>query len=106
MSSCDRLSYSFIGGVELYTVDLVIFACLNFREFLILGLFTKFRIREFTFFFSNAITRIIVVSLLNPEFALLAKFVKIKTSRILPDPQYLVRNLCPLEVFFIRWAQI
>ena len=31
------------------TVDLVIFACLNFREFLILGLFTKFRIREFSF---------------------------------------------------------
>ena len=29
------------------TVDLVIFACLNFREFLILWLFTKFRIREF-----------------------------------------------------------
>ena len=27
------------------TVDLVIFACLNFREFLILGLFTRFRIR-------------------------------------------------------------
>ena len=29
----------------IYTVDLVIFACLNFREFIILGLFTKFRIR-------------------------------------------------------------
>ena len=29
------------------TVDLVIFACLNFQEFLIFGLFTKIRIREF-----------------------------------------------------------
>ena len=34
------------------TVDLVIFACLNFREFIILRLFTKW-IREF--FFSSAI---------------------------------------------------
>ena len=31
----------------LVTVDLVIFACVNFREFLILGFFTKFRVREF-----------------------------------------------------------
>ena len=37
------------------TVDLVIFACLNFREFLILRLFTKFRIREFSFFSSSSI---------------------------------------------------
>ena len=33
----------------LNTVDQVIFAGLNFREFLILALFTKFRIREFSF---------------------------------------------------------
>ena len=39
--------------VSSYTVDLVILACLNFREFMILGLFTKFRIREFLFFFSS-----------------------------------------------------
>ena len=45
------------------TVDLVIFACLNFREFLIWGLFTKFRIREF--FFSSAIIIIIFVRFLN-----------------------------------------
>ena len=38
-----------------YTVDPVIFACLDFREFLILELFTKFRIREFSFSFSSAI---------------------------------------------------
>ena len=30
--------------VALYTVYLVIFACLNFRKFLILRIFTKFRI--------------------------------------------------------------
>ena len=29
------------------TVDLVIFACLNFREFLISRLYANFRIREF-----------------------------------------------------------
>ena len=44
-----------------HTVDLVIFACLNLREFLILGLFTKFRICEFFFFFSSAIYIIIII---------------------------------------------
>ena len=29
------------------TVDLVIFACFNFREFLIFGLLMQFKIREF-----------------------------------------------------------
>ena len=38
------------GALKLYTVDLVIFACFIFREFLIFGLFTMFRIREFSFF--------------------------------------------------------
>ena len=33
-------------GENLITVDLVIFACLGFREFVILELFTKSRIRE------------------------------------------------------------
>ena len=33
----------------LYAVDLVIFACFNFREFLILGLFMNIRIRNFHF---------------------------------------------------------
>ena len=47
------------------TVNLVIFACLNFREFLILGLFTKFRIHEFSFFFSSAIIVIIFARFLN-----------------------------------------
>ena len=40
---------------KLYTVDRVIFACLNFSKCLILGLFTEFKIREFTFFFSIAL---------------------------------------------------
>ena len=47
------------------TVDLVIVACLNFRAFLILGLFTKFRIREFLFFFSSAIRKIFFTSFLR-----------------------------------------
>ena len=46
-----------------YTVDLVIFVCFNFRKFLILRLFTKFRIREFSFLFSGAIIIIIFARL-------------------------------------------
>ena len=46
-------------GLHDNTVDLVNFAGLNFREFPILGLFTKFRIREFSFFLSSAIIIII-----------------------------------------------
>ena len=60
------------------TVDLVIFACLNFRAFMICGLLTKFRICEFLFFFSSPFIIIIF-----KKFVLLAKFAKIKTSRIL-----------------------
>ena len=45
--------YHYSGHIRLWgyyiTVDLVIFACLNLREFLILKLFTKVRIREFSF---------------------------------------------------------
>ena len=69
------------------TVDLVIFAYSNFRGFLILRLFTKFRIREFSFFFSSAIIKIIFTRFLNSPIVLLAKFAKIKTSLILPDLQ-------------------
>ena len=46
-------------------VDLVIFACLNSLEFLILGLFTKFRICEFLFSFSSAIIIILFARFLN-----------------------------------------
>ena len=53
------------------TVDLVIFACLNFRAFLILGLFTKFRVRIFLFFFSSAIRKIFFTSFLNSPICLL-----------------------------------
>ena len=49
-----------------HTVDLLIFACLNF---LIFGLLTKFRIREFLFlaaqFFSSAIIIIILTIFVN-----------------------------------------
>ena len=46
-----REGYSHRNSGIWTTVDLVIFACSNFREFLILRLFTKFRIREFSFSF-------------------------------------------------------
>ena len=49
------------------TVDLVIFACLNFREFLILGLFPKFRIREFSSFLNSAFIIIIFGRYLNSQ---------------------------------------
>ena len=58
------------------TVDLVIFACSNFREFLILGLFTVSRSLEV--FFSSSIKIILFV-----------RFWKIKTSRILPDVHFI-----------------
>ena len=47
------------------TVDMVIFACSNFREFLILGLCTKFENREFLFFFRSVIIIIIFARFLN-----------------------------------------
>ena len=54
----DFISCVFSGYDKLhYTVDLVIFACLHFREFLILGLFTKFKIRVFSFFCSSDIIK-------------------------------------------------
>ena len=51
--------------LEMYTVDLVILAWVNFREFQILRFFTKFKIREFSFFFSRAIIIIIFARFLN-----------------------------------------
>ena len=48
-------------------VDQVIFACSNFREFLILVLFTKLRICEFSFFFSRFIIIKIFAGFLNRE---------------------------------------
>ena len=55
----------YVGLYGRKTVDLVIFACLNFREFLILELFTIFLFREFSFFFSSAIIKIIFARFLN-----------------------------------------
>ena len=71
------------------SVDLVIFACLDFREFVILGLYTKSRIRELAILMiGSAIINIISWDSKIREFVLLAKFAKIKTSRILPHLQY------------------
>ena len=64
-----------------HTVDLVIFACLDFREFVIFGLFAKSRIREI-------LTSMIGSAIIIILFARLAKLAKIKTSRILSDLQY------------------
>ena len=47
------------------TVDPAIFPCLNLHEFPILRLFTKFRIREFSFCFSSAVIIIIILEFLN-----------------------------------------
>ena len=69
------------------TVDLVIFAYLNFSELLITGLFTKLRFREFLFLSGSAIIigPLIFTRFLNSRFVLPAKFMKIKALRILPD---------------------
>ena len=69
-----------VTGIQEYntTVDLVIFACSNFREFLILGLFSFTKFRIFSFFFSSSIKIILFV-----------RFWKIKTSRILPDLHFI-----------------
>ena len=62
------------------TVNLVIFACLNFLDFFILGLLRSLKFLNFHFFtkryYNNNFREIL-------EFA---NFSKIKTSRILPDP--------------------
>ena len=65
------------------TVDRVIFACLLFREFLILVLFKKFGIDEFSFLFSGAIIIILFAKFLNSRVC-----PNIKTTRILLDLQY------------------
>ena len=45
------MSLYMIFLVHVFTVDVVIFACLNIRKFLILEPFTMFRIRDFFIFF-------------------------------------------------------
>ena len=71
-----RRVYSADGKCTIYIVDLVIFACLDCREFVICGLFTftKYKIRKFSISVIS-ITRIIII---------FAKSAKNKTSRILP----------------------
>ena len=50
-----RRVYSADGKFTIYIVDLVIFACLDFREFVICGLFTftKYKIRNFFDFYDK-----------------------------------------------------
>ena len=69
-----RRVYSADGKFTIYIVDMVIFACLDFREFVICGLFTftKYKIRKFSISMIS-ITRIIII---------FAKSAKNKTSRI------------------------
>ena len=64
-----------------------IFACLNFREFLIFGLFTKLRIPEF--FFSSAIIIIILARFLNSRIS--------PSREILPDLPYNIYKRCLFE---------
>ena len=66
---------------------------LDFREFVILGLYTKSRIHELSIkMIGSAIIFIISRDSSIRELVLLAKFAKIKTLRILPDLQY-IRSL-------------
>ena len=58
----------------------LLLACLDFREFVILGLLTKSRIREL--YIS------MIKSAHNNNFCEIPKFAKIKTTRILTDLQY------------------
>ena len=59
---------------HLDTVDLIIFACLNFREFVILVLFTKSIIRELSI--------LMIGSAHNNNFCEIIKFASLSSSRI------------------------
>ena len=69
--------YAMTGPVVYNTVNLVIFACLNFHEFLILRLFTKFWIIEFQLFFSRAIMIKIFARFLNSRICLPREYYQI-----------------------------
>ena len=58
---------------ELYTVDTVIFECLRFREFVILGHFTKSRIRELLILMTGGAQ--------NNNFRKIPKFANLSCSR-------------------------
>ena len=82
MYFCDKIN-NYLHN--LVTVDLVFFACLNFCEFLILGLITKFRICEFSLFFSSAIIIIIFARFLNSRKLKPHKYNQIYSIRIKPN---------------------
>ena len=62
-----------VQGLYNTTVDLVIFACLDFREFVIFGLFTKSRIRELSIS--------MIGSAYNKNFCEIPKFANLSSSR-------------------------
>ena len=70
------------------TVYLVIFACLNVREFQILGLSTEVQNPRIFIFFSSAIIIIIFARFLISRVFPPRIFAKIRASQILPDLQY------------------
>ena len=80
---CQRLVYVSTAAHPNNTTDLVIFACLDFREYANFGLFVKPRIRKLSI---SMIVALLFISEIR-EFFLVAKFAKIKTLVILPDLQ-------------------
>ena len=92
------------------TVDLVIFACLNFREFLILWLFTKFIIPKFAFFCSSVIIIIIFVRFLNSRICLPHKsrenqdLANITRSTVLSDEPQTISQLTAEKSFYF-WIE-
>ena len=93
----DTLELHVSGYLFLITVDLVIFACLNFREFRILALFTKFRIREF--FFISAIIIIIFSKFLNSRICPLREIRENQNlANITRSTVYTSRTHCPYSM--------
>ena len=71
--------------INIHTVDLI--ACLHFREFLGLGLFTKFRLREFSSVFSS----VIIVKIRDIlEFANLSSSRKLKPREYYQTDRYFI----------------
>ena len=69
----------------MYTADLVIFACVNFREFLILRIFTKFRIHEFSLVESSAV--IIFMAVITFQFFCCNQDIVRLTARVISRGQ-------------------
>ena len=81
--SCNRKHLVIYFEAKTNTVDLIIFARLNFRDFPILGLFPKIRFREISFFSSSSIIIIILYEILD-----LANLSSSRNSRKLKPREY------------------